>query len=95
LRGVKPFLTDAAELGLDVRDLVPGSQDPRLQFTGAPNFSAVLDGTGMWNATVDVPDDPALVGTSVYSQGYVFTFFPFPPNTLFFMTNTLTVTVVP
>jgi hypothetical protein len=64
-------------------------------FTGVPNPNAILDPTGQWSVTVNVPNIPAIAGQTIYGQAYAFSFNPFPPNTLFFPTNVLTVTLLP
>jgi hypothetical protein len=64
-------------------------------FTNTSDPSAILDPTGQWSATVDVPYVPAIAGATAYAQAYVFSFNPFPPNTLFFPTNTIAITFTP
>ena len=64
-------------------------------FTHVPDPSAVLGATGQWSAFAAIPNDPAFIGQTIYGQAYVFSFAPFPANTLFFPTNTLAVTLQP
>lgn len=64
-------------------------------FTHTPDSNATLDSAGQWAAEVEVPNIPILVGITLYAQAYVFSFNPLPPNTLFYLTNTLAVTIVP